>query len=193
MPKPDPTITQLEDRLKRLRSTASHFEGVAFRSSTPKYATESDLLSGHGSQQRGGRWNPIGIAVVYASLTPKTAMAETLAHHRYYGVAIEDAMPRTFVAIEATLAIVLDFRDGRVRQRLQVSEDRILAVDWRKEVQAGAKPLTQTIGEAACRSGWEGLIVPSSVDPKGYNLVIIPANLVEKSRLRVVHAESSHA
>src|SRR5437763_631733 len=104
----DPTFNQLQTRLARLAPSAVRFEGVVYRSSTPKYATEDDLLTGDGSRRFGGRWNPIGIAVVYAALTPETAMAETLAHNRYYGIPIEDAMPRTFVAIEVKLKSVLD-------------------------------------------------------------------------------------
>ena len=158
MPHPGPTLKQLKDRLERLLSSATKFSGVAYRSSTPEYATEADLLTGEGSKLYGGRWNPIGIAVVYASLTPETAMAETLAHNRYYGISAEDAMPRTFVAIAAKLHAVLDFRDGNVRRRLQVSQKRILAVDWRKDVRAGREPITQKIGQAAYEAGWEGLI-----------------------------------
>src|SRR4051794_3303894 len=114
----DPTVEQLQARLARIASLAGPFEGVVYRSSTPEYATEADLLTGEGSRRTGGRWNPKGVAVVYASLTPETAMAETLAHNRYYGIPIEDAMPRTFLAIAAKMATVLDLRDGKVRQRL---------------------------------------------------------------------------
>lgn len=193
MPDPNPTYSQFGRRLERLRSSATPFAGIAYRSCTPKYATEADLLSGEGSQRQGGRWNPMGIAVVYASLTPETAMAETLAHYRYYGISVEDAMPRTFAAIEATLGIVLDFRDGRVRQRLQVSAERILGVDWRKEVQSGVEPITQSIGQAAWQGGWEGLVVPSAVDPKGHNLLVFPGNLGAESRLCVFRDEHLHA
>ena len=127
----DPTLEQLRTRLARLAALAVPFEGVVYRSSTPQYATEADLLTGEGSRRFGGRWNPVGIAMVYASLTPETAMAETLAHNRYYGIPIEDTMPRIFVAIEVKLHTLLDLRDGNVRRRLQVAEDRILTVDWR--------------------------------------------------------------
>jgi hypothetical protein len=88
--------------------------------------------------------DPIGAAVTFGRsirrncLSLKYApMAEALAHYRHYGIAIEDAMPRTFVAIEVRLGKVLDFRDRPVRQRMQVSWDRILSVDWRKEVAPG--------------------------------------------------------
>lgn len=189
MPKTGPTLKQLRSRLTRLVPSATAFTGTAYRSSTPLYATEDDLLTGEGSKQQGGRWNPAGIAVVYASLTPEVAMAETLAHNRYYGIAIEEAMPRTFVAIEATLQFVLDLREGGIRQRLQVSEERILSVDWRKEVRAGREPITQMIGRAAHDTGWEGLIVPSAVAPDGHNLLIFPDKLRAGSNIDVLHPD----
>lgn len=182
-----PTLEQLKTRLNRLLPSAAAFAETVYRSSTPKYARESDLLTGEGSSRNGGRWNPIGLAVVYASLTPETAMAETLAHNRYYGIPIEDAMPRTFVALEASLPAVLDFRLGKVRNRIQVSLERILSVDWRKEVRAHREPITQTIGRAAWEIGVGGLVVPSAVDPHGYNLLVFPENLSSGGELRVLH------
>jgi RES domain-containing protein len=189
MASPGPTLEQLKTRLTRLLPSATAFAATVYRSSTPKYANESDLLTGEGSGRNGGRWNPLGIAVVYASLTPETAMAETLAHHRYYAIPIEDAMPRTFVALAASLQAVLDFRLGSVRQRIQVSLDRILTVDWRKEVRAGREPVTQTIGRAAAEIGLEGMIVPSAADPKGHNLLVFPENLRPDSEFRVLHPD----
>lgn len=116
-------------------------------------------------------------------------MAETLAHNRYYAIPIEDAMPRTFVAIEARLQTVLDLRLGVVRQRIQVSLERILTVDWRKEVRAGEESITQTIGRAAWEIGLEGMLVPSGVDASGHNLLIFPDNLASGSEIRVLHPD----
>jgi RES domain-containing protein len=181
------------DRIKRVLTrsipSATVFAETVYRSSTPQYAKESDLLSGEGSKRNGGRWNPIGVAVVYASLTPETAMAETLAHNRYYGIPIEDAMPRTFVAIKVSLHAVLDFRQGSVRQRLQISLERIVTLDWRREILASREPITQTIGRAAAEVGLEGLIVPSSVDWHGHNLLLFPRNLRADSEVRLLNPE----
>lgn len=153
------------------------------------YATEADLLTGEGSRLYGGRWNPKGIAVIYASLTPETAMAETLAHHRYYGIPIEDAMPRTFVAIEVKLTSVLDLRDGTIRQRLQVSETQILKTDWRTEVKAGGEPITQRLDRAVHSGVWEGSIVPSAAEPRGYNLLIFPEKRGSDSVVKLMNPE----
>ncbi|ODA36534.1 RES family NAD+ phosphorylase [Planctopirus hydrillae] len=183
-----PSIGQLKSRFTRLRQYATTFKETVFRSSTPKYANERDLSSGVGSKRQGGRWNPIGIRAVYASLTPEIALSETLAHFRYYGIPLQDAMPRTFVAMEANLQIVLDFREGVIRQRLQISLDRMLAIDWRKELLTGRVPMTQVIGQAAAESGLEGLVVPSAVT-EGHNLLVFPENLIPGSRLLVMNAD----
>lgn len=185
----DPTLAQLQARLAQLVALAASFEGVVYRSSTPQYATETDLLTGEGSRRNGGRWNPVVIALVYASFTPETAMAETLAHNRDYGIPVEDAMPRTFVAIEAKVHALLDLRNGTVRRRLQVSAEQILTVDWRAEVHAGREPITQRLCRAAHAGPWAGLIVPSAADPTGHNLLVFPDKLGPDDVLRVVNAD----
>lgn len=189
MASPGLTLDQLKTRLTRLLPAAGAFAETVYRSSTPRYANESDLLTGEGSKRHGGRWNPMGITVVYAALTRETAMAETLAHCRYYGIPLEDAMPRTFLAMAVSLQAVLDFRQGVVRQRLQVSLDRIVQVDWRKEVREGLEPITQALGRAALEVGLEGMIVPSAADPKGHNLLVFPENGQPGSAIRLLHPE----
>lgn len=163
-------------RLGRLARQASAFKSTAFRSGTPRYATETDLLTGKGSRRFGGRWNPRGLAATYASLTPETAMAETLAQARYYGWSPQAVMPRTFVAISFKLKRVLDLTDGDVRRRLAFSQKRIVETDWRAEMDAGNVPLTQLLGQAAAEIGLEGLLVPSIAEPSGRNIVAFPQN-----------------
>ena len=183
----NPTFEQLQLRLARLSSVP--FTGIVYRSSTPKYATEFDLISGEGSRRFGGRWNPVGITMIYASLTPETAMAETLACNRYYGIPIEDAMPRTFVAIEVNLHKLLDLRDGIIRRRLQISEIKIVTLDWRKELLAGHEPITQRLGRAVHSGNWEGMIVPSAADLMGHNLLIFPEKIDLDSKVIVRNPE----
>ena len=79
-----PTLDQLVARLKAIK--ASRITVTAYRSTTPEYAKEADLITGEGSRLHGSRWNPPGIAAVSASFTPETAMEESLAHFRYYGI-----------------------------------------------------------------------------------------------------------
>jgi RES domain-containing protein len=73
-----PDYHRLILRLKAIKPTRLDITG--YRSATPQYAREPDLLTGEGSRLHGGRWNPPGIAAVYASFAPETAMEEMLAH-----------------------------------------------------------------------------------------------------------------
>lgn len=163
-------------RLERLAPQAPAFKGKAFRSATPRYSQEADLVAGEGSREFGGRWNPPGLAAVYASNTPETAMKETLAQARYYGWSEHDVMPRTFVAVSFNLKRVLNLTDGDVRRKLAVSKKRIIETDWRAEMNAGKVPLTQLLGQAAAEIGLEGLLAPSAAEPSGWNIVAFPHN-----------------
>lgn len=185
----DPTYEQLLTRFAALGASAVPFDGVVYRSSTPKYATELDLFTGAGSLATGGRWNPAGLAMVYFSFSPETAMAETLYRNRSFGLPVEDLMPRTFVAVCVKLAKVLDLRDGHVRQRLQVSVAKLLRVDWRAEVHAGRLPMSQQVGRAAHATRWEGLIVPSAADRGGHNLLTFPDGLGPSSEITLLNAD----
>ena len=126
---------------------------------------------------------------MYASLTPETALAETLAHNRYYNLPIEDAMPRTFVALQVKTRCILDLTDGQVRKRMRLSLDAIKTQDWRHEMNLGRKPITQKIGQVAFEARVEGLIVPSAADTKGKNVLIFPTNLQPGSNVTVLNAD----
>lgn len=179
----------LDERLNRLAARAIRLSGILYRSSAPQYANSSDLLTGEGSRRFGGRWNPIGVAAVYGSFTPQTAMAETLAFANYYQLPVHVSMPRTFVAIEFDLGAVLDLTTGRNRQSLGISEQRLLECDWRREAERGDVPLTQAVGRSAHQAGLEGILVRSAADPTGRNLVVFVENLHPESSLKVVSVD----
>ena len=185
-----PTLEQLTTCFTKLVDDAPAFSGTTYRSCTPKYATETDLVTGEGSKLNGARWNPKGIAVVYAADSPETAMAESLAHFRYFGFPVQSAMPRTFAAITLKLKCVVDLRECSVRQRLHVSKDSMITVDWRNEVKAGLVPITQAIGQAAFDAGVEALIVPSAAQSYGFNVLVFPANLKKGSKIQILNADS---
>ena len=177
---------RIEARFKNVKDRASNLVITAYRSVVPEYAKADDLISGKGSFKYGGRWNPPGIAAIYASNSPETAMAETLSHVRYYGLPVHSVMPRMFVALSFNLACVLDLLDGEIRQRLAVSKRRMIQTDWRSEVYAGHEPITQMLGRAVTAVGLEGILVPSSADPQGFNLVAFPNCFLSKSYVKVL-------
>jgi RES domain-containing protein len=183
---PHPSFARLRRAVERCLPSAGPFRGTVFRSVTPRYATSSDLLSGQGARKHGERWNPpASFATVYTSLTPETALAETLAHYRHYRIPESQAMPRVFVAISVSLERVLDLTVGGVRHALGVSLVRMRREAWRRAQSAGREALTQAIGRAAFEAGLEGLVVPSGPDAAGKNLVVFPASLRRQSRLVV--------
>jgi RES domain-containing protein len=177
---------ELDARFANLLHRAAPLEGTVYRSAAPKYANSSDLLSGEGSRQNGARWNPVGLAAVYGSFTPQTALEESLAHANYYSLPVHASMPRTFVAIEFTLGLVLDLTEGRNRQSLAISEKRLLACDWRAEMRAGGAPISQQAGQAASNAGFEAILVASAADSSGRNLVVFVKNLQPGSDLAIV-------
>jgi RES domain-containing protein len=175
--------------LKRATKHAGPFAGAAFRATSVQYANRDDLLTGQGAKRAGARWNPAGsFAAVYLGLTPETALAETLAQHRHFGWADEDAMPFVMVGLEVSLQTVLDLADGEVRRALAVSDARMLNDPWRKA--KAPESLTQAIGRLAFEAGLEGIVVPSAAARGTNNLVVFPGNLTPPgSYLRVVNRD----
>jgi RES domain-containing protein len=155
------------------------------------YANRDDLLTGAGAKRDGARWNPPdSVATVYTSLEMQTATEEALSHHRYFGFAVETALPRVMVAIRVSLRRVLNLTDPRPRSALGITRGRLTAEDWRAANARGEEALTQAVGRLAWENGWEGLLVSSSADPGGVNLIVFPGNLVPpESYLLIVNRD----
>jgi RES domain-containing protein len=182
-----PDFEQLLRRIAALMVNAVSLKQTVFRCSDPAFATEKDLLTGEGSRQFGGRWNPpSSFATVYAALSDETALAEAKANHLYYGLDPADALPRTMVAVNTRLSNVIDLTLGTTRKLLGVSATRMRGDDWRKLNRRGAESLTQAIGRATYESGVEGLIVPAC--DGGKNVVWFPGNLRTTSRAVIRNA-----
>lgn len=176
---------RLAHAMARLLPEARPWSGVIYRSTSPRFATSKDLVTGAGALLHGGRWNPPeALAAVYGSLTPDTAMAEALEQYRYYGLEPWRMGRRLFCPLRIEASSILDLTEGTHRQRLRVSKDRMRAEDWRTSVASGTEALTQAIGRAAFTAGLEGLLVPSRPATAGVNLVVYPANLRDPSRIQ---------
>jgi RES domain-containing protein len=52
-----------------------------YRLQSAQYGLPKDFISGRGAEITGGRWNPMGVPVVYASLTVELAALEYLVHY----------------------------------------------------------------------------------------------------------------
>jgi len=174
-----PQAQRLKRALARCARFTSPWSGIVFRSASVGYANRDDLLTGAGAKVNGARWNPPNsVATVYASLEIQTATAEALAHHRYFGLGVETALPRVLVSIGANLQRVLNLVDQQPRRALALNRGQLIGEDWRAENAAGKESLTQAVGRLAWEAEWEGLLVPSAADPGGVNLIVFPGNLM---------------
>ncbi|MEX2389813.1 MAG: RES domain-containing protein [Phycisphaeraceae bacterium] len=183
-----PEFEKLLERMIRWRSTARRWSGEGYRFVEPKFARRGDGVSGLGAKQFGGRWNPAGLATVYGSTSPIGAAAEAFGHFGHYGFRVDQATPRIVFAFQAKLLRVLDLTHGRTRQRLRVSEQRMLHCEWKRSRRTGQEQLSQAIGRAAAAAGMHGLLVPS-VQSEAPNVVVFPEHLPASCRLTVVNAD----
>jgi RES domain-containing protein len=183
-----PDFEQLVRRFASLVVRADSVREVVFRCCEPGYAKKDDLLTGEGSRKHGGRWNsPGSFATVYAAYSDVTALAEVKANYVYYGFDVVDALPRTIVAVDVKLAMVLDMTDGLVRKGVGVSAIRMRGDDWRGANRRGVESLTQVMGRAAYETGLEGMIVPAC--DGGKNLIWFPGNMRGASKVIIRNSE----
>ncbi len=92
-------------------------------------------------------------------------------------------------ALEIDLQPALDLTDGRVRQSLRVSRDRMLAEPWWLLQDLGCEALTQALGRLAHDQGFAALLAPSAARLRGSNVVVYPDRIGAESRLAVVNPD----
>lgn len=182
---PHPRRVPLQDQLARHPEWLSPWSGRFFRFQTLSYPSARDILSGTGAKLRGGRWNPPGLAALYGSPTDTVALEEAKANDRYYGLAT--TTPRLVVAIEATVARLLDLTAPAVVAGLGLPWPELADEDWRRRLEAGEESLSQALGCAAACSGAAGLIAPSAAVPGALTIVVFPP-LGRRGRLEVLEA-----
>ena len=123
--------------------------------------TKTKLLSGawdgQGAKKTGGRWNSVGIAVVYTSSTLSLALVEVLVH-----------VPSGI--LPAYSAVRVDFDESLV----SAVERAELPAHWRSHP---PPPETKAIGDRWVAQGNSVVLrVPSVVVPYEFNYVLNPAH-----------------
>ncbi|HEY1434359.1 MAG TPA: RES domain-containing protein [Thermoanaerobaculia bacterium] len=116
-------------------------------------------FDGEGARLAGGRWNPRGVAVVYASESLALAALELLVH------ADPALLPKDLVAIPAEIPDAL--RVGRV-------DETALGRDWRRH--PAPESLSRLGAEWLERRETVALSVPSAVVPRERNVLLNPAH-----------------
>jgi RES domain-containing protein len=129
-------------------------------------------FDGEGARKAGGRWNPRGVAVVYASETLSLAALELLVH------ADPALLPEDLVAIEADVP-----ESVRVRR----IDPEKLPRGWRRHPPPEA--LAEIGGAWAKSLETPVLSVPSALVPRESNFLLNPAH-AEFRRIRVGKPEA---
>lgn len=184
-----PSNEELLGAMLAIAASAFSEKTTIYRSCSPRFATSEGLLSGEGSLRHGGRWNPPGTRAIYGSDCPETALAESLREVRRCGFSDADALPRTFVAVDVTLARVVDVTSESVLSRLRIELPELTQVEWREGQKEDHLVLPQRLGVSAKQASLEAIWVPSAARLSARNLVIFPENLQATSRLRILNGE----
>ncbi len=120
---------------------------------------------GEGARRAGGRWNSVGVPVVYTSASLSLSLVEVLAHLPSGLLPAYSAIP---VAFEETLVSRLDARR--------------LPARWKDEP---APPETKALGDAWVASRTSAVLrVPSVIVPNEFNYLLNPAH-PEFARLEI--------
>jgi len=143
----------------------------AWRLVRPAHGNRAEAFSGEGARRFGGRWNSVGVPVVYVSSTLALAALETLVH------ADRASLTRDWIAFELFLPddVILELRD----------ED--LPVDWRA---TPVSPGARYVGDAlVMEAASAALAVPSTIVPVERNYLLNPEHVdFESFEIREPHA-----
>lgn len=188
-----PTHHSFDDLLNTIKAcqcVGEPWSGNVYRLSDPEYAKKHKLTSGVGSYENGGRWNaPGSFHAVYASLAVTTAIIEAESRARHFNVATYTIYPKVIVSLNVSLGNIFNLTSGSCRSRLRGSLKNMLKCDWRGENDKDREALTQIFGRAIFVAGFEGILAPSSADPKGVNLAWFPERLCKTSQIQCVNEE----
>lgn len=186
----DPTdVRDLFQRITELIPRAGHFNDTIVRSSGTRYANESDLLSGEGAANFGGRWNRPGLRAIYASLDIITATFEAYQNFLGYGFSLAAIRPRVMAGARVALTRVCDLNDRIVRRKIGFTMTEMLDEDWRAIQSVGEESWTQASGRGCREAGFEALLVPSARHRRGKNIVIFPDRLLPTSTITPIAPE----
>jgi RES domain-containing protein len=119
----------------------------------------SDAFSGEGARLGGGRWNHVGIAVVYVSETLSLAALELFVHFTRKDMKISKSL----------VAVPIDIPDSLKMEEVSIAD---LSPDWRVSPPSNS---TKDIGTKWVKKGSSSVLrVPSAIVPGEYNLVLNP-------------------
>ncbi len=142
------------------------YTGLAYRAHNPAWAFSP--TSGAGAARLGGRFNPVGVEALYASLSDTGAIAE------YQQGFPHRPQPTTLCAYEVDCEDIVDLT-GLDEQNMRHITLAALASPWESQFEEGITPTTWEIASTLMGEGAAGIIVPSfasNAPPYAKNLVL---------------------
>lgn len=158
------------------------FQGLLYRSLNPIHAKQP--LSGRGAALYGGRFNPVGMEALYASLSPEGAIREANQ--------IGALQPTTLVAYRADIAAVIDSRDPAALAPWSLTAADLADASWRDRMHRGAAVPTQDLAVALSAAGYAGMLVQSfarGAAADEMNLVLWRWNTGDRDSLALIDDE----
>jgi RES domain-containing protein len=134
-------------------------------------------LSGEGAARFGGRWNPVGVATIYAARELSTAWAE------YNQGFVQH--PALIAQLDLKQAALADLTDPQILSGLAVPDD-IHHCEWRMLLDAGNVPPTHHLRQRLIADGFDGVVYPSFMSPGGTCVALWRWNGKGAPRLDVV-------
>jgi RES domain-containing protein len=142
------------------------WSGLAYRFTNAR----RDPLSGEGSYEFGGRWNPRGVfAAIYLALPQATAMLEFQRRAEAAAMDPLDMLRAGYIlhTIEVHDLPVLDLRDEQALAAVGLGQEDITAEDW---------TACQSVGHAAWFLEYGGVLAPSAAG-HGFVLTVFESRL----------------
>lgn len=142
------------------------FRGLVYRAHNPEWSWTP--LSGEGARRHGGRFNQRGLATLYTSLTPLTAIREAEPLGR-------PMQPIMLCAYEVDADPVFDSRDEDLCTAMGVNDLDLSCPAWEAEMLKGAVPSSQALADRLVAEGYMGMLVRSfavGAGPEDNNLVL---------------------
>jgi RES domain-containing protein len=127
-------------------------EAVVYRALNPVWVR--DPLSGEGARKHGGRFNPKGMAALYCTLDPVTAVREV----SQIGQPLQ---PTILVSYHADVEPLFDATDATLLAGQGLTPAALAANDWRSHMAAGRDAPTQLLARRLFQAGYAGMLAPS--------------------------------
>lgn len=156
----------------------AHQAITLWRAYVPRWAYAP--VSGEGAARFGGRWNPVGMATIYAACELSTAWAE------YNQGFVQH--PALIARLELTGAKLADLTNNKTLDALGIDR-AINECQWRYALDQGRRPETHRVQKDLISAGFDGVIFPSFMSHGGSCVALWRWNGRNAPQLKVIDPE----